>query len=195
MNDDERREYFRIDDRIALDYRPITASEVELLLDKLKSHVPDKFTTASSFAATSRQISHMLYRLQGESPELARCLHAIDQKLNTLAQLFVAEEMQIETRPTCEVIISAGGLAFRAQQPLPVGELLEMRMVLLPSLMGILTVSRVVKCERADGGNLQFPWEIAVVYEHIRESDRELLVRHIMSLETELLRAQRGEKE
>jgi len=190
---EERREYFRIDDRIALDYRVIDEADVEALLEKINAGVPDKFMAASSFAATSRQICHLLHRLQSESPELVRCLQAIDQKLNTLAQLFVAEEIGIETRPAREVNISAGGLAFRAQHQAKIGDLLEMRMVLLPSLMGILTIARVVKCERINDGNLQFPWRIAVTYEHIRESDRELLVRHIMMRETEMLRAQRSE--
>ncbi|HHO68245.1 MAG TPA: PilZ domain-containing protein [Gammaproteobacteria bacterium] len=189
---EERREFFRIDDQIALEYRVIGEADVEAIRNKIEAAVPDKFMTASSFAATSRQIGHLLHRLQAQSPELVRCLQAIDQKLNTLAQLFVAEEMKLETQPTREVNISAGGLAFRSQQQIPVGELLEMRMVLLPSLMGILTVARVVKCEHVNDGQLQFPWRIAVTYEHIRESDRELLVRHIMARETELLRAQRS---
>jgi hypothetical protein len=189
---DERREYFRIDDEVVLQFRLIDADELEPLVQRIEAHVPDRFTAASSFAATSRQMAHVMHKVQHQSPELARCLQAIDQKLNLLARLFVSEEIDIEEQPTQEVIISAGGIAFRSRQEIGIGSLLEMRIVLFPSLIGILNISRVVDCERLDDNDGQFSWQITATYEHLRESDRELLVRHIMNRETRL-RAERGE--
>jgi hypothetical protein len=190
---EERREYFRIDDEVALDYRLISPGEAELLREKIKSRVVDRFTVASSFSATSRQMTHVIHKVQNQSPELARCLQAIDQKLNMIAQLFVSEEMDLHEQSTREVNLSAGGISFRSQQKIRIDSLLELRMVLFPSLVGILTVSRAVQCERVNDANLKFPWQISVVYEHLRESDRELLVRHIMSKETQQLRSRRSE--
>lgn len=192
---DERREYFRIADEIALDYRLLKDEEVDGLLERMRSRLVDRFTAASSFAATTRQMAHLIHKVQTESPELARCLQAIDQKLNMIAQLFVSEQMALDDQPTREVSLSAGGVAFRAQHELRTGSLLELRMVLFPSMIGILTISRVIHCERMDDGNSQFPWQVAVEYEHLRETDRELLVRHIMAKETEQLRAQRSEND
>jgi c-di-GMP-binding flagellar brake protein YcgR len=190
---DERREYFRIDDEVALDYRLIGEGEAERLREKIQSRLLDRFTAASSFTATSRQMTHVMHKVQNQSPELARCLQAIDQKLNMIAQLFVSEEISLNEQLTREVNLSAGGIAFRAHQEIKIDSLLELRMVLLPSLVGILTISRVIQCERVDDGNLKFPWQISVVYEHLRETDRELLVRHIMSRETQQLRSQRDQ--
>ena len=192
---DERREFFRIEDEIALDYRVIDENEVNRLLEKIRSRLVDRFTAASSFAATTRQMMHVIHKVQTQSPELARCLTAIDQKLNMIAQLFVTEEMEQNQQPTREVSLSAGGVAFRAGHELREGSLLELRMVLFPSLVGILTVSRVVHCEPIADGNKQFPWQVAVVYEHMRETDREHLVRHIMAKETRQLRSQRSEND
>jgi c-di-GMP-binding flagellar brake protein YcgR len=192
---DERREYFRIEDEIALDYRLISDAEADELVERMRSRLVDRFTAASSFAATTRQMAHVIHKVQTQSPELARCLQAIDQKLNMIAQLFVSEEMQLNEQPTREVNLSAGGVAFRAQHELRVGSMLELRMVLFPSLVGILTISRVIHCERVNDSNAQFPWQVAVEYEHLREADRELLVRHIMSKETQQLRALRSEND
>ena len=192
---DERREYFRIDDEIALDYRLISDDEVDRLVEKIQSRQVDRFTAASSFAATTRQMTHVMHKVQSESAELARCLQAIDQKLNMVAQLFVTEEMELNEQPTREVNLSAGGVAFRAQHEIGMDSLLELRMVLFPSLVGILTVSRVIHCERANDGGRHFPWQVAVVYEHLRESDREHLVRHIMAKETQQLRGERSGKD
>jgi len=189
--DDERREYF--DDEIALDYRLINEDEVNRLQEKIQSRQVDRFTAASSFAATTRQMTHVMHKVQSQSPELARCLQSIDQKLNMVAQLFVTEEMDLNEQPTREVNLSAGGVAFRAQHEIGIDSPLELRMVLFPSLVGILTVSRVMHCERVSDDNRHFPWQVAVVYEHLRESDREHLVRHIMAKETQQLRGDRSE--
>jgi len=191
---DERREYFRIDDEIALDYRLINEDEADQLLVKIQSRQVDRFTAASSFAATTRQLTHVMHKVQTQSPELARCLQAIDQKLNMVAQLFVTEDMDLNEQQTREVNLSAGGVAFRAQHEIGMDSLLELRMVLFPSLLGILTVSRVIHCERVNDDNRQFPWQVAVNYEYMRESDREHLVRHIMTKETQQLRVDRSEK-
>jgi hypothetical protein len=192
MND-ERREYFRIDDEIALDYRLIEESEAEALSERIHAPFADRFTVASSFTATSRQMAQALHKVQNQSPELVRCLQAIDQKLNLLAQLYVSEEMHLDQQPTREVNLSAGGLAFRSQHEIATGSLLEMRMVLFPSLVGILNLSRVIHCEPIDDGNVEFPWQVAVTFEQLRESDRELLVRHVMAKQTQQLRAERLE--
>ena len=192
---DDRREYFRIDDEVALDYRLIDNAEVDSLLEKIRSQLVDRFTAASSFTATTRQMMNVIHKVQAQSPELARCLQAIDQKLNMIAQLFVSEEIKENKQDTREVNLSAGGVAFRAQHEIPVGSLLELRMVLFPSLVGILTISRVIHCERLNDSNPQFPWQLAVEYEHLKETDRELLVRHIMARETEQLRSQRTEND
>jgi len=190
--DDERREYFRIEDEIALDYRLISEDEADQLQEKIQSRQVDRFTAASSFAATTRQMTHVMHKVQTQSPELARCLQAIDQKLNMIAQMFVSEEIALNEQPSREVNLSAGGVAFRTQHEIAMDGLLELRMVLFPSLVGILTVSRVIHCERVDDANRQFPWQVAVVYEHLREADREHLVRHIMAKETQQLRGERS---
>ena len=190
---EERREYFRIDDEVALEYRLISQDEAERLRERIQSRMVDRFTAASSFTATSRQMTHVMHKVQNQSPELARCLQAIDQKLNMIAQLFVSEEINLHEQPTFEVNLSAGGIAFRVRHEIKIDSLLELRRALLPSLVGILTICRVIQCERPDDGNLKFPWQIGVVYEHLRESDRELLVRHIMSKETQQLRSRRSE--
>jgi c-di-GMP-binding flagellar brake protein YcgR len=190
MNDD-RREYFRVEDQVTLEYRVITEAEMEGVLLRIRDEVPDRFTAAASFAGTSRQMKHLLQNLTGESPDLALCLQALDKKINLLAQLLVAETINQQGTSLREVSLSAGGLAFNAERELRVGELLETRLVLFPSLTGILTVAQVVSSERRGDVNGGMPWRVAVEYRYIREADRDLLVKHLFSRQTEMLRARR----
>ncbi len=186
----ERREFFRIQDEVALDYRVISEQEAEDVLLRIQDDRPDRFTAAASFAGTSRQLNHILQNLSLKSPDLAMCLSALDKKLNTLAQMLVVEEMDMGASGTREVSLSAGGLAFNADQSLKIGELLETRIVLFPSVTGILTVSRVVNCERRSDVDGDLPWRVAVEYQHVREADQDLLVKHVLNRQAEQRRAQ-----
>lgn len=190
MND-ERREFFRIRDRVVLEYRAITPAEMECVLLRIRDEVPDRFTAAASFAGSSRQMKHLLQNLSGQSPDLALCLQALDKKINLLAQLLVAETMHVEGAFLREVSLSAGGMAFNAEREFRPGDLLETRLVLFPSLTGILAVAKVVSCERRGEVNGGMPWRLAVEYEYIREPDRDLLIKHLFTLQAERLRAQR----
>lgn len=188
----ERREYFRIGDQVLLKVRPVDASEVDAIVERITDRVPDRFTVAANFAVNSRATARLLHGVATDSPDAARYMKALDAKLNHLARLFVLEEVEAGGFPRLDVTLSAGGVIFPAAREFVPGDLLEIRLVLHPNMTGILTVSEVVRCERPDDGPADRPWRVAVEYVHIRESDRDLLVSHIMSRETELLRRQRG---
>jgi hypothetical protein len=189
----ERREYFRIDDQVLLNLRPIAEAEVAAVRERIMDRVPDRFTVAANFAVNSRATARLLHGLASGSPDAARYMRLMDQKLNQLARLFVLDEVERGDYPLLNVNLSAGGLVFPSRREFAAGELVEMRMVLYPDMVGILTVSRVIYCERFANQPGDFPWQVAVEYAHIRESDRDLLCSHIMLRQTELLRQQRGE--
>lgn len=189
----ERREYFRIGDQVLLKVRPVDANEVDAIVERITDRVPDRFTVAANFAVNSRATARLLHGVAADSPDAARYMKALDAKLNHLARLFVLEEVEAGGFPRLDVTLSAGGVIFPSPREFVPGDLLETRLVLYPNMTGILTVSEVVRCERNDDGPADMPWLAAVEYVHIRESDRDLLVSHIMSRETELLRRQRGE--
>ena len=188
-----RREYFRIDDQVLLKVRPLDATEAAETADHIADRVPDRFRVAANFAVNSRAMARTLHGFSSGSPDIARYLKMVDQKLNHLARLFVLEEVEGDDYPRLDVNISAGGLVFPSRREFNQDQLLETRIVLLPNLTGILTVARVIHSDAATAGD--FPWQVAVEYVHIRESDRDLLCSHIMLRETELLRRQRGEEQ
>ncbi|MBI5461884.1 MAG: PilZ domain-containing protein [Gammaproteobacteria bacterium] len=189
----ERREYFRIDDDVLLQVRQVDEAEVADIAEHIGDRMPDRFTVAANFAVSSRQMSRLLHGIMADTPDTARCLRMVDQKLNHLARLFVNEAVERGAFTRLHVNLSAGGLVFPSSVSFAPGTLLETRMVLPPSSMGILTVSRVVHCDPRDAAADGCAWLVAVEYVHIREADRDLLVSHIMNRETELLRRQRGE--
>lgn len=187
----ERREYFRIEDRVVLDCRAIPEADLAALQERLEGRVPDRFSVAASFATSTRAMNRILNGLSGRSAELDRYLRMMDQKLNQLARLFIIEEMDMASRPVLDVNLSAGGLVFPSSDFYDSGQLLQLKLVLLPELLGILIGARVVYCDKAVPGSADYPWQVAVEYDCIRESDRDLLCSHIMARQTEQRRQQR----
>jgi hypothetical protein len=93
------------------------------------------------------------------------------------------------------VTLSGGGICFGVDREYPQNALLELRIVLLPSMVGILSVGKVVSCQQAFPALSASPWNMAVEYRDIREADRDLLVKHVMNRQTEELRRQRYPEE
>jgi len=192
---DERREFFRIDDEVVMEYRLVQADQVTAVRERLADRVPDGFTVAATFQTNSRTMNRMLQGFSASNPDLSRYLRMMDQKLNHLARLFVMSEMQADEQQRVIVNLSAGGMTFPSRQELSPGQLLEMRFAMVPDMLGILCVAKVVYCQRTAVGAGEHPWQIAVEYEVIRESDRDLLCSHIMQRETELRRLAREEQD
>ncbi|MAT65161.1 MAG: hypothetical protein CMN57_05915 [Gammaproteobacteria bacterium] len=188
------REYFRLDDEVLLDYARVDDAQIAALRERIFDRVVDRFTVAASFATSSRTMSRILSSFSAGQPDLARYLKMMDQKLNQLARLFVIEEMNAADHAVTRVNLSAGGMMFPSPTEFSPGDMLQLRLALLPAMTGILSVARVVYCERSAQGN-GLPWQVAVEYVYIRESDRDLICSHMMSREAERLRERREQEQ
>jgi len=184
----ERREYFRITDEVTLNARKIENEDaMELMRGRLCDAIPDQFMLAASFTAQSADMQRLLHNMPGKSHDLTAYLARLDNKLNRLAQHMVLESMHVDDRPLVAVNLSAGGVAFHGEDEFRVDDMLEIRMVLYPDLIGILAIARVVGCEPEAGGGFQ----VAVEFSEMRERDRDLLVKHTIHRDTILRRKQR----
>jgi len=184
----ERREYFRITDDVTLVARKIeNEDDMELLRGRLCDAIPDQFMLAASFTSQSADMQRLLNNMPGKSHDLTAYLARLDNKLNRLAQHMVLDSMRVEEHPLEAVNLSAGGVAFHDEVEFKVDDMLEMRLVLYPDLVGILAIARVVGCEPETGGGFQ----VAVEFSEMRERDRDLLVKHAIHRDTVLRRKER----
>jgi len=184
----ERREYFRITDDVTLSARKIVnEDDMEMLRGRLCDAIPDRFMLAASFTSQSADMQRLLHNMPGKSHDLTAYLAKLDNKLNRLAQHMVLDSMHVEERPLEAVNLSAGGVAFHDDESFSVEDMLEIRLVLYPDLVGILAIARVVGCEPVNSGGFQ----VAVEFNEMRERDRDLLVKHAIHRDTLLRRKER----
>jgi hypothetical protein len=181
----ERREFLRVEEQVVLNYRVVTEEEAAAVAARLNAPCPDRFTVAARFESSTTGMAHLLHGLAGRLPEVAACVRVLDQKLNDLARLLLVQETDCSSEPPRLASLSAGGLAFGSREQLAEGDLLELKLVLPGAMIGILTVARVVHVEHLPGAGFTggYPWWVGVQYLHIRESDRDLLVKHVMQVQ------------
>ncbi|MDJ0861216.1 MAG: PilZ domain-containing protein [Gammaproteobacteria bacterium] len=186
----ERRRYFRVEDRIILQHRPLADDERGPLVEELRDHSQSRHLLASSFASTSQQMQGVLRKVQEREPDVALYLQALNEKIDLLARQLALETTELSKQPPRWVDISAAGLCFEAPDPIQIGQLVELKMLLAPSFDYVRAIGRVVRCAEADRGTL---FRVAVDFDYLRDDDRELLVQHVLRKQTSVLREQRGD--
>ncbi|PVV13650.1 MAG: hypothetical protein B6D77_04170 [gamma proteobacterium symbiont of Ctena orbiculata] len=192
MSQDERREFFRIDDSIQVNYRAIKRDELPQSIDE-KLQGTDRFTVMTRLQNISQHLSAPLHRIEQRDPDVADYLKALDEKVNLLGQSFLAQENDLLARPSRSVNLSAGGLAMDITEKLEVGSLVEIKLLLLPSYTGVVAYGEVVGIDEVTSGDGTYPYHTRINFTLIRNSDQDALIRHITRRQGEMLR-QRREK-
>lgn len=192
---EDRRGYFRIEDALSLSYHQVLSEELPERLQRLEQGLESHFTVVSSLAAVTQEMAGVLHKIGLESPEVADYLVSLDRKLDLLARALLSSGNELVETPAQPVNLSASGMAFNAAETVAEGAVLELRLLLLPSFTGILTYGEVVGCESRDRAADDFPYCIRVNFSHMRESDRDVLIRHVIQRQTRMLRKLREERE
>ena len=188
----DRREYFRINDQVALKYRVIEYSEIDGAIARRQEGFADVNAMASSFASTNLEMKHAIEKCRRDLPDVATFLDGLNGKLDLLIRLLVASGSELPDHPTHDVNLSASGVSFKVTREIPEDSLLEIKLLFFPSFLHIMIFGHVVRC-RANDEVEGFPFELAVEFSHLEESDRELLIRHILQKESAMLREARSE--
>jgi len=175
----ERREYFRITDRLFLEFREVDYQESIVLEESLKqpevfSGLPER-PVALSAGPAFREV------------ELYDYLEAIERKLDRVIDLLSKREGRFQGVYK-EVNISGSGLKFCSSTELHEGALLEIAIGLpLNPDRRIRALGKVVRSSPSKKEGEE-GWETAVGFVAISEKDRDALVGYVFSKEREHLR-------
>jgi hypothetical protein len=170
---DDRREYYRIEDTIALDFSLLSGPEAHAS-DPLHDNSP-LFNLLSDLHLMDFESQHLLRHISERDRTLANYLKVMNKRIDLLGQA-VAQSLLRDIGAPRRVSISEGGISFNHGQAVPVGSHLAIKMVLMPQALGLLLRAQVVHSQaRSDG---QF--EIGTEFEALTDAQRQLLARHIL---------------
>lgn len=182
MNTEDRRGFFRIDDEINLFYK-----KVDEKLVTEPHHISDNILNSCSLSTAldmvSQDASVLLYRLEKTQPDVAEYLRIIDTKISLVAQAIMMQGFQLKENDIRNVNISATGMSFNCEEAFKKGDYLEIKMLLISSMVAIVTYAKVVYCKTTPTSN-----SIGIDFIDMKEEDRELLIKYIVKKQLQQIR-------
>lgn len=187
LDEEDRREYYRIEDTIALEIRPLSAREAagqEVLQD-----ASPLFNLLSELHLSEFESQHLLRQISERDRTTAAFLKSQNKRIDLLSQVVALTVLgQIgEPRP---VIISEGGIDFQHPHPIAAGARLSVKLVLMPQALGLQLRARVTHCDRRGDG-----YDVGTEFEHPTDAQRQLLARHILQKQAQERRQAREQLE
>lgn len=173
QDEDDRREYYRIDDTIALEFTLLSGAEA-LASDELHDSSP-LFNLLSDLHLMDFESQHLLRHITERDRTLANYLKVMNKRIDLLGQA-VAQSLLRDIGTPRKVSLSEGGVSFNNPQPVAAGAHLAVKMVLMPQALGLLLRAKVVHCQPLP--SQQF--EIGAEFEAVSDAQRQLLARHIL---------------
>jgi hypothetical protein len=187
----DRRRFFRINDEVDLYFRKIAEQEA---LET--SHIDENVLTGAALpqimAAVEREMSSLLKRVEAAQPEAAQYLKLLNYKVDMLAQCLLQQNDLAREKNSCHVNLSASGLAFGSEQALNEGDFLELKILLPASRALVTTCCRVVQCRQNPAKEQRYPYVVSVDYMNMKEEDREILIKHVITRQLAQIRQQKA---
>ena len=187
LDEEDRREYYRIEDTIALEIRPLSA--VEAAGQEVLQDASPLFNLLSELHLSEFESQHLLRQISERDRNLAAFLKSQNKRIDLLSQVIALTVLgQIgEPQP---VIISEGGVDFQSPTPVAAGARLSIKLVLMPQALGLLLRARVTHCDAKGDG-----YDIGTEFEHSTDAQRQLLARYILQKQAQERRLAREQND
>lgn len=169
INEDERRDFFRIEDDVQLEINKVSEEEFNAAPETLANLQNDSFSISADFATLNNSVQPILNNIKQSHPDIATFLEVINDKIDSLSQLMRNKDGSKKTADVIKANISASGIQFFTVKPFDIDSLVKLELVLLPEKVGILIFGRVVSS--VDN-------KISIIFEHLRIEDQELMIKH-----------------
>ncbi|MBY4675272.1 PilZ domain-containing protein [Marinobacterium arenosum] len=183
MQDKDRRQFFRINQKVALDIRPIQESEL------LAGPRPEQFEVSPAFSLLCElheqdaESHHLLRKIAERDGAVASYLQLLNNKIDALGRALVSSSINMDRMIHQHINLSEGGMLFQYPQPLDEDGYLAMKLIFPDSCLGILLHARVLRCKR-----LADEFEIAVEFYRLPENCRTQLARQIIESQAQTRR-------
>ena len=190
---DDRRQYFRIDDRLSLSYRVVQTGDAEDEINKARRGYAELAELRNALFVIDARMDDICNEIKRDFPLIAELTTLINKKI-ALHERLIGIDEPYDDNPmgaARDVNLSANGVAFEAEIPMVEGSHLKIEMVMYPENYYIPLYGRVISCRKSNEEKTA-GYKIAVEFEAISEKDRERVMHHILSKQAEDIKKQRG---
>ena len=191
----ERREFFRINEEVHLDYQILTEEEYQARLQGTDSE-ENISAQISQLRELSFQSENLLAGLRKNQPELSQYLSLLEKRLTITTNLVESNRLGRGLEPNCRINISAGGMAILsretiAKEPIAPGNTLALRLIFFPTYLSISALGQMIYSIPHQTEDAEYPFRTGIQFTAIGEADQEALARQILEIQSTRLRMER----
>lgn len=193
----ENRRSFRVSESVYLKYEVLSGDEFREGIERRKLRLGADDGAQAALVDIEARLSEAMFLLNGQSAGLGRCMTLLNDKLNVVIEQLPSlreSKASLARKPpqTCEV--SADGMVFSCKDPMEVGTKLSLRFLLSSDNRYVESFCEVVRLtDPPDTSNPELLYGIAVEFQNMPSTQREILIQHMFSRESETLRMRRLE--
>ena len=195
-NQQDKRRSFRVNESAYVKYDVISDQQFFDGLDQYRMQLGVDDGAQAKLIDLDARIIESMHRVFAENERAGKVLELLNDKINMLAEqmpgLRKSKSDLLKTSPqVCDV--GADGLVFSASERLRVGTKLYLRFLLSSDNRYVETFCTVVRETESpsNGGDAGVSYGTAVEFHGMKPSQREILIQHMFSLESETLRMRR----
>lgn len=180
----DRRDYFRIDDTIALRIDPVSDASQPL-------RPPVELAAGHQLLRELQLIDSdsaaLLRSIQDKSRDLGQYFKLINRKIELTARFYVLQQAANHYQ-SHEVILSGSGLGFSHDRALALASLVDLHFILLHTATAVSCRAKILRCEHING-----VYYLGSEFTEINDSDRDAIVRHALHVEAARRREAKAE--
>ena len=173
----DRREYFRVDDRAILRYQTVPAEVVGHTPAERHFDNSEIFELLRDLRQIDQEHNNVLRGIAEQNRELAVYLKSISRKIELVANALTAVDQTQQKHEPQPVSISETSIAFRTDTHLAKGSFVAIELVLMPSHTALALYGEILG-NRDDGDGMT-----VVSFVRLRDGDRQILARHILQVQ------------
>jgi hypothetical protein len=182
----ERREYFRVEDQLILRYREVPRGTIADAPAERHFDNSEVFELLRELRHIDHEHNNVLRALAEQNRELGLYLKNVNRKIELVANALASLDQLQQGQTPQSVSISESGLAFTADPPLSIGSTVALELILLPQHTGLALYGEVVM------NRDEPPARSVVTFLRLRESDRQILAKHILQVQIAAKRQSQG---
>lgn len=181
LDEEERREYYRIEDSVALEINLLSSSDPAA--HRAMHETSALFDLLSELHINEFESQHLLRQLDERDRVLSSLLQSLSKRIDLLGEV-VAQTALGKLGAPQPVVISEGGVQFNSAEPYAVDAQLSIKMVLMPQASALMLHAQVTQCKTLGDGR----FEIITDFVNMPDSQRQLLARYILQRQAALRR-------
>jgi len=177
----ERREHFRINDNILLDYLPLSDIDVEEIGQHIISFDDSNDQQRIKLNLVLSSFKNLIDQVDQSESLISNTVSTINTNLNILRHAIQHEHINFDNTKEVDANLSGGGIACLIAEKIPVDTAVEVKVQLKPSGVKLHAITRVISCREIMAAPQNTPFYLRLEFTHLHEGDRVLLVEHAES--------------